>query len=412
MISEPFAGIDLQSITEDYETPFYLYDIRFVLERAHHIKENLSSDIKLYYSVKANPNGKILAKLSEFVDGADISSGGELVKAIQAGYNPDKLSFAGPGKTDYELGQAIAAQIGSISVESINEFLRINKIAQRMNKKANVSLRINPSRMFKEFAIKMGGKSSQFGIDEERYLDFFETLSQCSNCQFVGIHIYSGTQCLKPEVLIDNFCNTMDVVQKVVKETKTVPNIINFGGGFGVPYYENQTAFDVKKVCSLFSEKFANFKIQNKLPELIGLIELGRYLVAEAGIYVTRIIDIKESRGEKYCVMDGGMHHNLPASGNFGQIIRKNFKIANISDSNGTVETVTVVGPLCTSIDILGKNISIPKPKIGDYLAVLNSGAYAYTASPLLFLSHKLPDELMIDENNEVKPVGESFPSS
>ncbi len=310
----PFTGVNLQSIAEDYETPFYLYDIRFVLERVRRIKENLSSDIKLYYSIKANPNSEILVKLSRAVDGVDISSGGELVKSIKAGYDPEKLSFAGPGKTDYELGQAIAAQIGSISIESINELLRVNKIAQRMDKKVNVSLRINPSRMFREFAIKMGGKSSQFGIDEEKYLDFFETLSRCSNCQFVGIHIYSGTQCLKSEVLIENFCNTMDVVQKVVKETEAVPEIINFGGGFGVPYYENQTSFDVRKVCSALSEKFANFKAQKKLPELIGLIELGRYLMAEAGIYVTKVIDIKESRGEKYCVMDWVMHHNLPAS--------------------------------------------------------------------------------------------------
>lgn len=400
---------DLLEVCRKYPTPFYVYDIESVEDLINEIKKHLESDIKLYYAVKANPNREILKRVRQRVDGADISSGGELLHALQAGFPADSLSFAGPGKTDEDLWSAVRKEIGTISIESLNELRRVEAIAAHSGTKANVSLRINPSRMLKGFAMKMGGGSSQFGIDEEDCMRFFSVLKQSKNCNFVGIHVYSGTQCLKAEVLLENFDNTMRMANNLIQKTDVRPKVINFGGGFGVPYFQKEDNLDYRAVCSTFSTMFGAFKKENNLSELIGILELGRFLMAESGVYVAKVIDVKKSRGKKYCVLDGGMNHHLPASGNFGQVIRRNFRMVNISNGDvKAVEPVTVVGPLCTAMDKLGDQVMIPKPEVGHYIGILNSGAYGYTASPLMFLSHKTPMELMVTENEVIKVIRES----
>jgi diaminopimelate decarboxylase len=406
---DPFSGIDLLDIACRFETPFYLYDIPFAVDRIRQTKSALGKDILLYYAIKANPNTRLLMALAEAADGADISSGGELHKALQAGFKTENISFAGPGKSDREIDQAISDQIGSISIESLHELQRVEKAASDRNKKVQICLRINPIKIFKEFAIKMGGRPSQFGIDEEQAESFFVALENCPHCDYKGIHIYSGTQCLKSDILLENFRNTMDVVEKLYKKFGRKPFIINFGGGFGVPYYDNQNAIDGNGVCTSLSELFSDFKLRNQFSHTKGILELGRYLIAEAGVYITRIIDVKTSRGRNYCITDGGMHHHLPASGNFGQVIRKNFKMKNLSNPDWVPEKISVAGPLCTSIDILGDNVSLPKPRIGDYLAILNSGAYAFTASPLQFLSHPTPAELALDDEGNIHTFRDSY---
>jgi diaminopimelate decarboxylase len=402
--SVPFWETDaVDAVLRESPGPFYLYDLRMVETRIRRLRERLMSDIHLYYAVKANPNPEILKVLSAWVDGADVSSAGELKLALEAGFSPAAISFAGPGKTDRELRYAVQKRIGSISMESINELERAERIAGETGDTVNVSLRINPVRLVKEFAIKMGGRSSQFGIDEEQIGDFFKTLSKCRDCRFVGIHVYSGTQCLDAQALIENLRSILDIVQKVVREFGTIPNIVNFGGGFGIPYHENQKPLEADAACEAFSREFNRFRKKTQSPECSGILELGRYLIAEAGIYAARIVDMKTSRGKTYCVLEGGLNHHLPASGNFGQVIRKNFKISNLSKREPEPEQeVTLVGPLCTSIDLMGDRVHLAKPEIGDWIGFFNSGAYAFTASPLLFLSHEWPREIMIALNGEV----------
>ena len=404
-----FPGSDILTICETYDTPFYIYDKSFIKKKIEGLKHSLSQDFRLYYAVKANPNLHLLRAIRDWVDGVDISSGGELRQSLGAGFSPSDISYAGPGKTEREVELAIQNKIGILSIESLTELRRAEQIAARLNVQANVSLRINPVKVFKEFAIKMGGRSSQFGIDEEQSSAFFETLRESPHCTFVGIHVYSGTQCLNGDTLLDNFKNTLSITKEIVHKTGIKPAIVNFGGGFGVPYYENQSSFDAQYVCSALNKIFTAFKKEAGLAALAGIIELGRYLIADAGVYIAQVVDVKISRGKTFCILNGGMNHHLPASGNFGQVIRKNFKMVNLSNPNiKNPEEITVVGPLCTTIDILGDRIWMPKPAIGDYIAIRDSGAYAYTASPLLFLSHDPPLEIMVEENGETDVIRES----
>lgn len=401
-----FKGIDLRLIAEEYGTPCYIYDMRFVQKRIQLLKNSLGKDIDLYYALKANPNSEVVRLLEMEVDGVDVSSGGELQISLDKRFKGRNISFSGPGKSDNEIKKAVQTHVGSISIESLNELKRVQEIASKLNIDANVSIRINPSQVFKEFAIKMGGRASQFGIDEEVSLEFFKAIKEYPNCNFIGFHIYSGTQCLKAEALLDNFKNTMRIVGELYNKSGLPPQQVNFGGGFGVVYYKKQSPLNALDVCRKLSTLFSNFKKELGLPQLTGIIELGRYLIAEAGYYIARVVDKKISRDRVYCILNGGMNHHLAASGNFGQVIRKNFKIINLSNPDRSgIERVTFTGPLCTTIDIMGDKVDIPHVNIGDYIGFMNSGAYAYTASPLWFLSYPLPSEMMIDFEGKVQIV-------
>jgi diaminopimelate decarboxylase len=396
----------LEGFLASSDRPFFLYDTRVVERRILRLRERLGPDFTLYYAVKANPNPELLRWMARWTDGADVSSAGELRLALDAGFGAASVSFAGPGKTDAEIRSAVRHRIGSFSVESVNELRRVDRTAGESGETANVSLRINPVRLVKEFAIKMGGKASQFGIDEERIGDFFGVLPACPHCRFTGIHVYAGTQCLDADALADNFKNTLELVRTVFRDFHAAAGRINFGGGFGVPLHENQTALDEDSVCRSMRSAFAGFLKDGAGPGTAGILELGRYLVAEAGIYAARIQDIKTSRGRTYCVLDGGMNHHLAASGNFGQVIRKNYRIRNLSRTGpASPDEVTLVGPLCTSIDVMGDRVRLAAPEIGDWIGFLNSGAYAFSASPLQFLSHDRPREWMVDPDGGVREI-------
>jgi diaminopimelate decarboxylase len=402
--SEGLAGLLASS-----DLPFFVYDMRLVERRILRLRQRLGPDFQLYYAVKANPNPEILKLLAGWADGADVSSARELELSLESGFDPASISFAGPGKTDGELHAAVRQGIGSISIESLNELHRVERVAVELNAQANVSLRVNPVRVVREFAIKMGGKSSQFGIDEERAGDFFKALSECPHCRFAGIHVYSGTQCLDADALAGNFKNTLELVRTAVHEFGAKPSFVNFGGGFGIPYHEGQSPLDEASVCHSLRGAFSDFPKSLGRPDLTGILELGRYLIAEAGIYAARIVDMKTSRGRTFCVLEGGMNHHLPASGHFGQVIRKNFIIRSLSKPDSAPrEEVTLVGPLCTSIDLMGDRVLLAKPEIGDWIGFLNSGAYAFTASPLLFLSHDSPREMLVDADGTIRIARDS----
>jgi len=397
------------SILEQFSTPFYLYDFRMIEEKITTLRSFLDSSIHLFYAIKANPNGLLLRRIAPLVDGADIASGGELQFALESGFSPSRLSFAGPGKKDPELLLAIQHEIGSISIESLNELKRIDALAKREKKRANVSIRVNPRELIPEFALKMGGRASPFGIDEDALDSFFDVLRDCSHVQLIGLHVYAGTQCLDAEALFRNFQSTFKIAERLIDDYKVELKWINLGGGFGVPYYEGQKALDVQRVCENLRVQFFQFKKKENTPNTVGILELGRFLIAEAGIYVVRILDKKVSRGKTYCILEGGINHHLSASGHLGQVIRKNFKVVNLSKKNSAnLEEVTLTGPLCTSIDVMADRVLLPTPEIGDVLAFFTSGAYGYSASPLFFLSHETPKELLVDKKG-IHVIREAF---
>lgn len=395
--------IDLRDVLNRSGTPAYIYDLDSVKERISSVKKAVGPDISLYYAVKANPSPGILKRALGLVDGLDVSSSGEAKLALAAGFPAGSISFAGPGKTDEELEFAVVNGVGCVSVESVNELSRLDRIAAERGRRVNIAARINPLTPAAGLGLNMAGKPSQFGIDEDQCEDFISRLKSTRNCALTGIHVYSGTQCLYEKNLIDNAARVLVIAEKFVKEYSAGIKTVNFGGGFGVPYYEGQKELDIDSVCSGIRKNFDLFRERSGIGSCKGILELGRYLTAQSGIYACRVIDVKRSHGRIFCVLDGGINHNLQAAGLFGKFLRENIRIINISGPGG-VETgnVTFAGPLCTSIDIMGADVEISLPSPGQYIGFLTSGAYAYSASPVLFLSREAPREIFIEDNKVV----------
>ncbi len=390
--------ICFEDIAARYGTPLYLYDLETVREKCAAIRRAFGDSLELLYAVKANPNRELLSAMRSEVDGLDIASAGELDRAVAAGYDPACISFAGPGKTRDELRRSLEAGIGCISVESLRELHDLRELVRAGAPRASIMIRVNPRLLVKEFAVKMGGKASQFGIDEEELssaVDFVR--ANVDAFDFKGIHIYAGTQCLSEEPLAQNLANTLAIAARVTNEYGMECRAINIGGGFGVYYYEEHAGLDLGKLAALYRAEFDRYReATGKNPRFV--LELGRFLVADAGIYVTRVVSEKQSRGEQFYVLDGGMNHHLSASGNLGMTIRKNYLVRNLSRPGAPKQTCTLVGPLCTPLDMMGKGVSVETPVVGDLIGFLNSGSYGYSASPLLFLGHGEPCELLVTE--------------
>lgn len=395
--------ICLEDIARQFGTPFYLYDLNDIYEKIQIIRDHFGDSIRLYYAIKANSNLELLKAMHGKVDGLDISSYGEMEQCLLAGYSPQQLSFAGPGKTFKELEKAIKSGIGIISVESLREMEDIRKLSLDLNRKVDIAIRVNPALLIKEFAIKMGGQATQFGIDEEKLGEAVNYLRQNENhFNFKGIHVYSGTQCLNEEALVKNVNNVLEIAKKLENEYDFECAWINLGGGFGVSYHDNQK-LDINKIARDTRKAIEDYKLVAKGNPTI-VFELGRYLVTEAGIYVTKVVSHKESRGKLYFVLDGGMNHYMAASGNFGQIIKKNFIVKNLSNPDGEIKSCNLVGPLCTTLDIMGRDVTVESPRVGDVIAFLNSGSYGFTSSPLFFLGHETPVELLATRD-EIKVI-------
>jgi diaminopimelate decarboxylase len=387
------------------QTPLYVYDRQLITQRVKLLRSMLPQKIKLHYAIKANPMPAVVQHLASLVDGLDIASHGEMMSALNTGVNASEISFAGPGKTDQELIAAISSGI-IINVESKNELLRINKLSNSLSIKAKIALRINPNFELKTAGMKMSGGAKPFGIDAELIADIFKVMVSL-NIIFMGLHIFSGSQNLKSDAIIEAHNKTFELVDDLLR-SETIEqglldnfNFINIGGGFGIPYFPGDTALEIQPIADNLEQLINNYPAL-KNQEII--IELGRYLVGESGIYISQVIDKKQSRGTHYLICNGGLHHHLANSGNFGQVIRKNFPV-RISKCSSTKEMtlseqikekVSIVGPLCTPLDILAEKIELPCAEIGDYVVILQSGAYGKSASPEAFLGHPVAKEILL----------------
>ena len=304
------------------------------------------------------------------------------------------MSFAGPGKTPAELTQAIAAGV-TIEMESETEFRRVAAIGERLGIRPRVAVRVNPDFEVKGSGMRLGGGPQQFGIDSERVPALLKELAR-ADIEFLGFHIFAGSQNLRADILCDAQRKTVALALRLAEASPMPVRYLNIGGGFGIPYLQRDEPLDLSAIGANLDELLTG-SIRPALGEVRVVVELGRYIVGECGVYVTRIIDRKVSRGRTFLVVDGGLHHQLAASGNFGQAIRRNYPIAiaNRIDDDAT-EAVTVVGCLCTPLDVLGDNVSLPMADIGDLVAVFQAGAYGLTASPTAFLSHPAPVEVLV----------------
>ncbi|MDX2165626.1 MAG: type III PLP-dependent enzyme [Deltaproteobacteria bacterium] len=378
-------------------TPAFVYDLGVLAQTWTRLRAGLPAAVDLYYSVKANPNPAILQALVERGAGLEVASGGELRRARAAGCVAQRIAFAGPGKTDAELALAVASAIGEIHLESLCEAERVAAIARRHGVSAPVALRVNPGPGVSGGALRMGGKPSPFGIDEEVLREVVARVVAEPALTLRGIHLYVGTQILDHGTLLAQYRQGLDIARRVAAWSGRPLATVDLGGGLGVPYFANEAELDVPSFCRGLGELLGGTRGEAAFAGTRFVLEPGRYLVAEAGVYVARVVDVKTSRGKRFVVLDGGMHHHLAASGNLGQVIKRNFPLAVLNKLDQPArEVVDVVGPLCTPLDVLGRDVRLPAVAAGDLIGVFQSGAYALSASPLEFLSRASPAEVLV----------------
>lgn len=374
-------------------TPFYAYDRGAIARRVAELRAALPPAIELHYAMKANPMPALVGHLARLVDGIDVASAGELQVALDAGADPQHVSFAGPGKRDTELRQAVAAGI-LVNVESFREIAPLAEAAAALGVPARVAVRVNPDFELKSSGMKMGGGPKPFGVDAEQVPGLLAEIGR-AGLAFEGFHLFAGSQNLKAEAIVEAQRKSFELALRLAAHAPAPVRTLNLGGGFGIPYFPGEQALDLTPIAAGLADIVA--EAAQALPEARIVLELGRYLVGEAGVYVCRITDIKVSRGHTYLVTDGGLHHHLSASGNFGQVIRKNYPVA-IGNRMGTppaAEPVSVVGPLCTPLDVIADRMLLPAAQIGDLVAIFQSGAYGASASPQAFLGHPQVVEIL-----------------
>jgi len=349
--------------------------------------------LDLHYAMKANPFPPLLRQMVGLADGIDIASGGELRIALEAGASPEKISFAGPGKREDELQQAIRAGV-TINIESPGECERALQIGNGLGQKPRLAIRVNPDFDLKGSGMKMGGGAKPFGMDIDLVAPTVKKLLD-AGAEWRGFHIFAGSQALSADAIVETQARTLDLAARLAITIGRSPDHVNLGGGFGIPYFPGDEQLDIVKVGQMLSERL------EQLPDILSrtqfAIELGRYLVGEAGVYLTRIVDRKQSQGQIFLVTDGGLHHQLAASGNFGTVVRRNYPAAIASRFDCEAEeTVSIVGCLCTPLDRLSDNAAMPKADVGDIVAIFCAGAYGATASPANFLGQGAASEILV----------------
>ncbi|KQR12205.1 pyridoxal-dependent decarboxylase, exosortase A system-associated [Cellulomonas sp. Leaf334] len=375
-------------------TPFFAYDRTLITQRVALLRSLLPERLSLGYAVKANPMPAVVHLLASLVDSLDVASAHEMRVALDTGTDASRVSFAGPGKTTAELEQAVASGV-TIEIESEGEARRVVAVGEELGVRPRVAVRVNPDFAVRGSGMRMGGGPQQFGVDAEQVPELLRDLD-AAGVDLLGFHVFAGSQNLSADLLVQAQTRTVELVLALAAESPQPVRYVNLGGGFGVPYFPQDQPLDIAAVAANLT-RLVEDRLAPALPDADLVIELGRYLVAEAGVYVTRVVDRKVSRGSTYLVVDGGMHHQLAASGNLGQVIRRNYPLAvGGRVSAEPEETATVVGCLCTPLDLLGDRVELPRADVGDLVVVFQAGAYGLTASPTAFLGHPAPVEILV----------------
>ncbi|HEX8302495.1 pyridoxal-dependent decarboxylase, exosortase A system-associated [Sphingomonas sp.] len=381
----------LQWVSE--ATPAYIYDFAIVSARIAGLRAAMPKALDIHYAIKANPMPALLAAIAPLVDGMDVASAGEMTRAlgVMAG---NRISFAGPGKRDAELEAAIRAGV-TLNLESISESQRALAIGKALGVRPRLAIRVNPDFELRGSGMKMGGRASPFGVEVEHVPELVRGIV-AGGGDWRGFHIFAGSQSLDTQAIIETQAATVALAGRLAKLAKLAPPLVNLGGGFGIPYFAGDTPVDIVAIGTALG------KALKKLPKILSgtqfAIELGRYIVGEAGVYLARVIDRKISSGETFLIVDGGLNHHLAATGNFGTVVKRNYPVAVTHRMQDVAEeTVTIVGPLCTPLDRLADRVALPRAEMGDVIAIFASGAYGASASPSAFLGHAPVRELLVD---------------
>ncbi len=394
------GNLSVAKILDEYleaqpDNPAYIYSKDIIRNKVEELRSTLPTELDIFYSVKANPFKDIINFLRPLIDGYDVSSLKELNLALDTGIEPSKICYTGPGKNNEELEAAITNNV-VISAESFLELQRIEKLSKYLNKQAAILIRINPNFVQRRAGMKMASGSSPFGIDAEQVPEIIEWVNN-SSIDLQGFHVYYGSQILDADAINNTQIKTFELLQNMTSLCDKPIKTFNIGGGFGIPYFEKHTALNLSSVGNNLSNLIHNLHSNNASKNITPVVELGRYIVGEAGLYLCKVVDKKISRGTTYIIINGGMQHHLAASGNLGQKNRKNFPVAVANKvASEHVEQVTIVGKLCTPLDIIAEEVVLSKCGVGDIIAVLQSGAYGLSASPTNFLGHPTATEILI----------------
>ena len=392
------GGLPIGEVIVACGTPAFVYDAAAIERRWTAMRAAFPSSVAIHYSIKANPCPALVRSFVERGAGLEIASSGELLLALAAGAAPERILFAGPGKTDAELELALKHDIGEIHVESFAEVDRLAVLAARLGTRARVAARINPGADAQGGAMRMGGKPAPFGVDEERLDEIVTRVARDPALELRGVHLFAGTQILDAGTLLTQYEKALAIARRAAAIAGRPLATVDFGGGLGIPYFAGDQPLDLDRLGSGVAALLSAIARDPAFASTRFVVEPGRFLVGEAGIYVTRVTDVKTSRGKMFAILDGGMNHHLAASGNLGQVLKRNFPIALIERlDEPRAERVDVVGPLCTPLDHLGRDVTLPAPAIGDLVGIFQSGAYARSASPLGFLSRPAPPEVVVE---------------
>ena len=392
-------------VADQIGTPTYVYIADKIYRRIEEIQTAFEGRFKISYAVKANPNSELLRLLKPRIEMLDVSSGGELQRALDCGYAAEQLSFSGPGKTVAELQSAVTSGCSKIIVESESELDDLEAICANRGLTITVLLRVNPQKVPKGFGVNMSGRACQFGVDEEELAGVLERSSKLRHISIVGLHIYAGSQCLDTEAIVENFANYIDVFRTYAPRFQLPLSDVIFGGGVGIPYHDRDKPVDLGNLAAEVNPMIDELRRQPGLENVNCTLEIGRLLVGEAGFFLTRVLRKKHSRGKDIRIMDGGLNHHLAACGLFGAVIPRNYRMFRLpigdSDAGTAAETQSyeLYGPLCTTIDQLGRGVELLPLDVGDVIALASSGAYGASASPVNFISHGPPREAIVELN-------------
>ncbi|MCW5831047.1 MAG: type III PLP-dependent enzyme [Labilithrix sp.] len=391
------GGVSVRELAERFGTPLYVYDATVMRAQLGRLREAIPARVEVFFSVKANPNVDVLRVFVGEGAGLEIASASEYLRARAAGCAPDRIVFAGPGKGREELARVIEGGVGEIHLESEEEIALVDALAGEEGRRVRVALRVNPRAA--GGAMQMGGQSAPFGFDEERLEEVARLVLRHPRLDLVGLHLYGGTQMLRAEVVVAQWEATVRLGLALAQVLGRPLESLDFGGGLGVPYFGKETELDLAAVQRGLGEKVGPTLGDPALAGARLVVEPGRFLVGPAGVYVTGVRAVKTSRGKTYVVTDGGMHHHLAASGNLGQVIKKDYPLVHGTRAFAPEALLAVVtGPLCTPLDTIGRAVELPETRAGDLVCVLQSGAYGLSASPVGFLSHPMPAEVLVGD--------------
>ncbi len=387
--------MEKRTILKKHVTPFYLYDSSIIDRQVNTLHTEKPPNLEIFYAAKGNSNVAILKYFADKGMGVEIASSGELFLAKKAKFIPSKIIFTGPAKTDQELKDAVLEGINTIHVESLNEAIRLNNICKEFDKRQSILVRINAKYEVKT-KIQLSGCPSPFGISEEEIFSVLPKILLLNYLDFEGIHVYNASGILDYKLLVQNVKNVFLLVKSLEEKLNITISKIDFGGGLGIDYTENNQHVDVALFYKELKSQIELFGYYSK--ELI--MEISRFLVAECGEYITKIIDKKVSRGEIFLITDGGIHHFMRTA-----LFGENHSAYVIQNNpNNILEKVNITGSLCTSIDVISKQINLPKVEIGDRIVIEKTGCYGLNAAINHFLSHEMPTELFL-KKKEVRVI-------